>query len=88
MFHQISTRILPGFHQVLRAAGWSEVHQVSTRVPPACRGSTNFFEGAAWSGEGSTRVPPGFHQGSTSGPGWFEVMFHENSTRISPGFAR
>ena len=32
--------------------------------------------------EGSARVSPGFHQGSTSGPGWFEVMFHENSTRI------
>ena len=22
-----------------------------------------------------------FHEGSTSGPGWFEVMFHENCTR-------
>ena len=27
---------------------------------------------------GSTKVPPRFHQGSTSGLGWFEVRFHED----------
>ena len=68
--------------------GWFEVrlHEGSTRVPPARRapdeGSTRvppISSRARRAGEGSTRVP---QQGSTSGPGWFEVMFHENSTRL------
>ena len=35
------------------------------------RGSTGFQQG-------STRVPPGFHQVL----GWFEVRFHEGSTKV------
>ena len=32
--------------------------------------------------QGSTRVPPGFHQGSTRVP----PGFHQGSTRVPPGF--
>ena len=42
--------------------------QNSTSAPD--EGSTTFFEG-----RGPGKAPRGFyHQGSTSGPGWFEVM--------------
>ena len=37
------------------------------------------------------RVLPGFHQvlqGLRDGLGWFEVRFHERSTRVPPGSAR
>ena len=83
-FHQISTRILPGFHQVLRG--------LQGRVPPARRapdeGSARVPPISSRVRRGPGKVPRGFHHGFTSGPGWFEVMFHENSTRIPPTFAR
>ena len=41
--------------------------------------------------EGSTRVPPEFHQvlrGLRGGLGWFEVRFHKGSIKVPPGSAR
>ena len=78
-----STRVPPGFHQGFHQ-GSTRFHQDSTK------GSTRVPPG-------STRIPPGFHQGSTRVPpgfhqvlqgrgglGWFEVRFHEGSTRVPP----
>ena len=51
-----------------------DFHQNSARVPPI---SSRVRRGLG-------KVPQGFHQGFTRvrGPGWFGVMFHENSTRF------
>ena len=76
-----STRVPPEFCQgSARAAGWSEVVSPARRAPD--EGSTRVPPSSSRVRRGSTRVVPGFR-----GPGWIEVMFHENFTRI-PGFAR
>ena len=68
------------------------LRQGPTRVPQGFHQVLRGLRGGSRVPPASARwVLPGFHQvlrGLRGGPEWFEVRFHEGSTRVPPGSAR